>query len=81
MTRAAGEAGEAITAINIATPTAIAAWRIMLITPDPVANDDGGSDDALMPINVGNVSPTPIPVSAMPMTMVAKFGSRPMNVP
>src|ERR1700759_1445896 len=66
-------------ATNIATPTAIAAWRIMLITPEPVANEDGGSDDALIPMSVGNVSPTPTPAGTMPKTIKATLGSGPVK--
>ena len=44
-------------ATKIATPTASAACRIMLMTPEPVANDDGGSDDVPTPISVGKVKP------------------------
>src|ERR1700722_2916194 len=33
----------------------------MLITPDPVANDDAGSADVPSPIKVGRGSPTPMP--------------------
>lgn len=43
----------------MATPIAIAACRIMLITPEPVANDDGGRDAVPTAMRVGKVSPTP----------------------
>ena len=78
-TRSAGDAGDATTATNIATPIARPAWRIMLITPEPVANDDGGSDDAATPISVGKVSPTPMPVNIMPAMTTGAFGSSPIE--
>src|SRR5579859_771826 len=65
------------TAMNNATPIAIAACRIMLITPDPVANDEGGSAEVLTPIRVGYVSPTPIPVGTIPATASKTLGSVP----
>jgi len=34
----------------------------MLIAPEPVANDEGGSDDVLTPIKVGSANPTPRPI-------------------
>ena len=48
-------------ATKMATPTAKPIWRTMLITPDPVANDEAGSADVPTPISVGSVSPTPMP--------------------
>src|SRR5258708_27992660 len=65
-------------ATNIATPTARDACRIMLTTPEPVANEDGGKAPPLTPIRVGNVRPTPMPVGIMPMTMIMAFGSDPI---
>ena len=38
----------------------------MLTTPDPVANDCGGSDDDAVAIIVGRVRPTPTPVRSIP---------------
>src|SRR5258706_15330208 len=43
-------------ATSRATPIAIPVWRIMLIAPEPVANDEGGSDDVLTPIKVGSAN-------------------------
>src|SRR5882672_4854848 len=74
-----GNAGEPMTATKIATPTASDACRIMLITPEPVANEDGGSPDALTPIKVGKVNPTPIPIGIMPMTTSVALGSSPIT--
>ena len=48
-------------ATKMATPRAKPIWRIMLITPEPVAKDDAGRADVPRPISVGSVSPTPIP--------------------
>ena len=69
--------GEPTTATSTATPIAIDACRIMFTAPDPVANDEAGSDAMLAPIVVGIVSPTPIPVGTMPSTASVKFGSIP----
>src|SRR5258705_2272843 len=77
-TRPAVDAGEPTIATNIATPTARDACRIMLTTPEPVANEDGGKAPPLTPIRVGNVRPTPMPVGIMPMTMIIAFGSGPI---
>src|SRR4029077_6381682 len=52
-------------------------WRIMLIAPEPVANDEGGSDDVLTPIKVGSANPTPRPIGSMPKVAARKLGSRP----
>src|SRR5215475_810941 len=49
----------------------------MLIAPEPVANDEGGSDDVLTPINVGSVNPTPTPIGSMPKVAARKLASRP----
>jgi hypothetical protein len=38
----------------------------MLTTPEPVAKDGGGSDEAAVDISDGKVRPTPIPVITMP---------------
>ena len=46
--------------------------------PDPVAKDDGASGSVLIPIKVGKVSTTPIPLIAIPMTIRLVFGTRPM---
>jgi hypothetical protein len=51
--------------------------RIMLIAPEPVANDEGGSDDVLTPIKVGSANPTPRPIGSMPKVAARKLGSRP----
>ena len=53
-------------ATKSATPIAMAAWRIMLTTPEPVANEEGGNDAAATPIKVGKVRPTPTPVQSIP---------------
>jgi len=58
---ASAEPGDPTMATKMATPTAKPIWRTMLITPDPVANDDAGSAEVPTPISVGNVSPTPMP--------------------
>jgi len=68
-----------MTATKIETPTASDACRIMLITPEPVANEDGGSPDALTPIKVGKVNPTPIPIGIMPITTSVALGSSPIT--
>ena len=70
-------AGVPMMATNIATPIASAAWRIMLMTPEPVANEDGGSDDGPAPIRVGKVSPTPMPVRSCRPTATVMLGSSP----
>src|SRR5258708_40117734 len=67
-------------ATKIATPMASAACRIILITPEPVANDDDRRQEAATPIRVGNVSPTPMPVGIMPMMTSAAFGSSPITL-
>src|SRR5260370_17212598 len=64
-------------ATSRATPIAIPVWRIMLIAPEPVANDEGGSDDVLTPIKVGSANPTPRPIGSMPKVAARKLGSRP----
>src|SRR3954465_1271894 len=58
---ASAEPGDPTMATKMATPTAKPIWRTMLITPEPVANDDAGSADVPTPISVGSVSPTPMP--------------------
>src|SRR5436190_5316 len=63
-------------ATSRATPIAIPVWRIMLIAPEPVANDEGGSDDVLTPIKVGSANPTPRPIGSMPKVAARKRGSR-----
>src|SRR5258708_12378540 len=60
-----------------ASPIAITVWRIMLIAPEPVANDEGGSDDVLTPIKVGSANPTPRPIGSMPKVAARKLGPRP----
>lgn len=62
----AGVPGVPRTTTSTATPTASPICRIMLITPDPVAKECGGSDPAAVAISVGRVSPTPVPVSSIP---------------
>src|SRR5260370_5537004 len=64
-------------ATSRATPIAIPVWRIMLIAPEPVANDEGGSDDVLTPIKVGSANPTPRPSGSMPKVAARKLPSRP----
>src|SRR5215472_6437004 len=49
----------------------------MLIAPEPVANDEGGSDDVLTPIKVGSANPTPRPIRSMPKVAARKLASRP----
>src|SRR5258707_2230926 len=49
----------------------------MLIAPEPVANDEGGSDDVLTPIKVGIVNPAPRPIGSMPKVATRKLASRP----
>src|SRR5215471_13513704 len=49
----------------------------MLIAPEPVANDEGGSDDVLTPIKVGSANPTPRPIGSMPKAAARKLASRP----
>ena len=49
-------------ATKIAAPTAMAAWRIILFAPEPVANDDAGKAEVPTASRVGKVRPTPIPV-------------------
>ena len=58
--------------------TASAAWRIMLITPEPVANDDAGNAAVPTAIKVGNASPTPMPAGTVPSTTMAPFDVSPM---
>src|SRR5262249_49500647 len=48
--------------------------------PDPVAKEDGGSEPALTPINVGNVRPTPMPIGTSPPVMSSMLGSAPTRV-
>src|SRR5258706_13497941 len=64
-------------ATSRATPIAIPVWRIMLIAPEPVANDEGGSDDVLTPIKVGDNNPAPRPIGSMPIVATRKLASRP----
>src|SRR5260370_14012274 len=64
-------------ATSRATPIAIPVWRIMLIAPEPVANDEGVSDDVLTPIKVGSAKTTPRPIGSMPKVAARKLGSRP----
>jgi len=66
-------------ATSRATPIAIPVWRIMLIAPEPVANDEGGSDDVLTPIKVGSANPTPRPIGSMPKVAARKVGSKRMK--
>src|SRR5580692_2382295 len=49
----------------------------MFIAPEPVANDEGGSDDVLTPIKVGIVDPAPRPIGSMPKVATRKLASRP----
>src|SRR5258708_35689039 len=49
----------------------------MLIAPEPVANDEGGSDDVLTPIQVGLGNPAPRPIGSMPKVATRKLASRP----
>src|SRR5260370_13003744 len=64
-------------ATSRATPIAIPVWRIMLIAPEPVANDEGGSDDVLTPIKVGDNNPAPRPIGSMPILATRKLASGP----
>src|SRR6185437_791367 len=79
VTRSASVAGTPTMATNIATPTASAACRIMLMTPEPVANADGGNPPAPTPIRVGNVRRTPMPDGMMPRTTASALGSCPIS--
>src|SRR5271168_1082614 len=67
-------------ATKIATPTASAACRIMLMTPEPVANEDDGSPATPTPIRVGNVRPTPMPIGIIPIGTSNEFGACPIIV-
>src|SRR5260370_28920047 len=49
----------------------------MLIAQEPVAKDEGGSDDVITPIKVGIVNPAPRPIGSMPKVATRKLASRP----
>jgi hypothetical protein len=66
LTAAEGVPGVPRTATSTATPTASPTCRSMLTTAEPVANECGGSEDAPVDMNVGRVSPTPMPVMSIP---------------
>src|SRR5665213_1259172 len=51
----------------------------MLMTPEPVANADGGNPPAPTPIRVGKVRPTPMPVGTMPSITSSMLGSCPIR--
>jgi len=76
--RSAGTVAVPSTATKIATPIASAAWRIMLMTPDPVAKDDGGRAAAPTPIRVGKVRPTPIVETSTGKNTTERRYPRPM---
>src|ERR1700761_5264606 len=78
--RSGSDEGEPMMATKIATPTASAACRIMLMTPEPVANAEDGRPAEPTPIMVGEVRPTPMPVGIMPATTSHGFGSPPITV-
>src|SRR5579872_1189914 len=52
----------------------------MLTTPEPVAKEEGGSDEVATLISVGNVSPTPTPIRIMPSRTPARLGSTPTRI-
>lgn len=80
VTRSSGDPGVPMIATKSATPIAMVACRIMVITPEPVANDEGGRDAVPTPMRVGKVSPTPMPVHIIPMMTTAMFGLAPIIV-
>jgi hypothetical protein len=47
-------------------PRAKPVWRIMLMTAEPVANNEGGREDDAVDIIVGRARPTPIPARSIP---------------
>ena len=67
-------------ATKMATPRARPSWRTMLITPDPVANDEAGSADVPSPISVGSASPTPMPDEIMQRTANPRSGCDPVSI-
>src|SRR6266566_8242033 len=69
--RSSGDPGMPMMATKAATPTAIPVWRIMLMTPDPVAKEEAGRAPVAVPIIVGKASPVPAPISVMPPITVA----------